>query len=374
MYDYVIIGAGVVGAFTALQLSRLGRKVALVERKAPGQEASGLNAGSLSVQNKPLPLVRLSLLGVETWERFEAETGRSTGYHRTGGLRVAHDEEGLARLRLAAATHRQMGLEIEEVTGDEARYRCPALGPAVVGANYSHFDGHNDALTATITVVREAVSKGAVLLSGRAATGISRNGGGYTVETDRGPVHGSRVVVCAGLWTRDVAARLGFEIPLTVRNNQMMVTERVAPLLPLMVTHISGRLTLKQVHAGSVLIGGGWPGGGDVAGNRKWPGLSSMIGNAALAVKVVPALASLQVIRSWAGFDGRTGDELPLVGEVPGVSGVWICTSCWGTYTLGPALAGQLALWMETGVQPELLAGFGPGQREIGDRPQFLPA
>jgi len=373
VHDYVIIGAGVTGAFAAYRLARMGYKVVLVERKAPGQEASGLNAGSLSVQNKPLPLVPLAQLGVHKWEEFEIESGRSAGYHRTGGLRVAHDEEGVGRLRQVAATHTTMGLKIEQVDGDEARRRCPALGPSVIAANYSGYDGHNDALIATSTVVRAALDAGARLITGTAVTAIQPDGSGYRLVTDRGPaLMAAQVLLCAGVWTRQLAGPMGLDIPLRVRNNQMMVTERTAPLLPMMITHISGRLTLKQVTAGSLLIGGGWPGGGDVAANRKWPALESMAGNSALAVKILPALARLRVIRSWAGFDGRTGDELPVVGEVPNHKGLWVCTSCWGAYTLGPALGDLLARWVVSGKRPPELNGFAPGERVIGDQPKFL--
>jgi sarcosine oxidase, subunit beta len=368
----VVIGAGVVGAYTAYRLASLGHRVIILERKEPGLEASGLNAGSLAVQNKPLPLVRLALKGTETWEAFEAETGLTTHYHRTGGLRVAHDEAGVQRLRAAAADHQALGLAIEHIDGDTARGRCPALGPAVLAANWSPYDGHNDALTATQALMNAAQHAGATLFDRCQVTRIRVEDRGVVVESSRGAVRAERVAITAGLWSRELCADLGVDVPLRVRNNQLMVTAPQPTLLELLITHASGRLTLKQVSAGSVLIGGGWPGDGDFARNTKRPNLASMIGNAELAIRIVPSLANAPVIRSWAGFDGRTPDELPFVGPLQATPNVWVCTSCYGTYTLGPALAEGLATWMHSGEQPELLQGFAPSQRVVGNEPTYV--
>jgi len=370
--EIVVIGAGVVGAYAAYRLAQLGHEVVNIDRKEPGLEASGLNAGSLAVQNKPLALVPLAVAGTELWEAFDREHRRSTHYHRTGGLRVAHDEAGVQRLRAAHDDHRELGLEIEFIDGDVARERCRALGPDVLAANWSPYDGHNDALTATQALVAAAREAGARLVARCSVTHLEPGDDDVVVHTDHGTIRAKRVVVAAGLWSKSLCEPLGVTVPLRVRNNQMMVTAPAPPTLDVLITHASGRLTLKQVAAGSILIGGGWPGDGDVTENTKRPNLASMVGNARVALRIVPELANMAVIRSWAGFDGRTGDELPLVGPVPSAPNVWMCTSCYGTYTLGPALADGLARWIHDGERPSLLAGFAPGERTIGDRPTFV--
>lgn len=367
-----MIGAGIVGAFAAFRLASLGHGVTVLERKEPGFEASGLNAGSLAVQNKPLPLVPLALAGTRLWQSFEEETGRSTRYHRTGGLRVAHDRSGVERLLAARDDHRSLGLDIEHLSGEASREICPALGERVLAANWSPYDGHNDALTATGSVVAAAVDAGAEVVTRRTVLKLEARAEGVRVHTDDGVIDCRMAVVAAGLWTKILCEPLGVKVPLRVRNNQMMVTAPAPPLLGILITHASGRLTLKQVAAGSILIGGGWPGDGDVAANTKHPNLASMVGNAAIALTIVPDLARLSVIRAWAGFDGRTGDELPLVGPVPGAPGVWMCTSCYGTYTLGPALADGLARWISSGERPETLDGFAPGERTVANEPTFV--
>ena len=370
--EVVVVGAGVVGAFTAYRLAQLGHRVVVIDRKEPGLEASGLNAGSLAVQNKPLALVHLAVEGALQWERFETDSGRTTHYHRTGGLRVAHDDAGVARLQAAHRDHTALGLDIELIDGDEARRRCPALGIDVLAATWSPYDGHNDALTAIQSIIHAARDAGARLVTRCTVEAIEPRATHVDVRTDHGVARADNVIVAAGLWSRRLCVNLGVDLPLRVRNNQMMVTAPAPPTLDVLITHARGRLTLKQVTAGSILIGGGWPGDGDVVANTKRPNVASMVGNAQLATRIVPSLGQLAVIRSWAGFDGRTGDELPLIGPLPEAPGVWVCTSCYGTYTLGPALADGLARWIHDGVRPSLLRGFAPGEREVGDQPAFV--
>jgi sarcosine oxidase subunit beta len=110
----------------------------------------------------------------------------------------------------------------------------------------------------------------------------------------------------------------------------------------------------------SCLVGGGWPGGGDYRNGRKETLLASTLGNAAVALRIVPALAPLRVLRSWSGFDWRTADQMPVIGELPGRAGKFVCTSCFGGYTLSPLLGRGLAQAALTGSLPPELEAFSP--------------
>ena len=372
--DILVLGAGAIGSFAALHLAREGHDVTVVERKVPGIEASGTNAGSLGAQNKPVRLASLALASIEAWRRFEDETGLTTGYHRTGGFRVAETGEGAARLRDDAGAQRGQGVPIEHIDGDEARARAPYLSATVIAANYCPVDGHNDALTATMTVARAARQAGARLARGVEAVAIARErDGSFIVRTTDGAISCRRLILTAGIWSRDFLVRAGVDLPIRLRNNQMMVTEPARPLLEHVVFHVDGHLTLKQVFpAASCLVGGGWPGAGDFRRHQKETQLGSTLGNAALAIRIVPALAPLRVLRSWSGFDWRTTDQLPVIGAVPNHDGMFVCTSCFGGYTLGPLLGQGLATACVTGSLPAELEPFSPAKslaRLVPDKP-----
>jgi glycine/D-amino acid oxidase-like deaminating enzyme len=345
-----------------LHLARDGHQVVVLERKVPGTEASGTNAGSLGAQNKPVRLASLALTAIDAWRDFEAETGLDTGYHRTGGLRVAENEDGVRRLREIATAQTAHGVPIERIDGEEARRRAPYLSRAVVAANYCPVDGHNNALIAPALVARAASQAGARIERGVTVHRIARRPGKqFALETDAGDIACRRLILTAGIWSRDFLVAAGVDLPVVLRNNQMMVTEAAPPLLDLVIFHVDGHLTLKQVHpAMSCLIGGGWPGGGDFRAGRKETSFASTVGNAAVAIRIVPALAALRVLRSWSGFDWRTTDQLPVIGEVPGWEGMFVCTSCFGGYTLSPLLGQALARAATSGSLPAVLAAFSP--------------
>jgi glycine/D-amino acid oxidase-like deaminating enzyme len=362
--DVLVIGAGAIGSFAALHLTREGQAVTVVERKAPGVEASGTNAGSLGAQNKPVRLAGLAQEAIEAWRAFEEESGFDTGYHRTGGFRVAESEEGVARLRAIAHAQREHGVPIQHIDGDEARHRAPYLSTTVLAANYCPLDGHNNALIAPARVAQAARRAGAVVICDTEVQRITRGAAGTLVaETNRGAIACQRLILTAGIWSRDFLVEAGVDLPVVLRNNQMMVTEAAPPLLEHVVFHVDGHLTLKQVHpARSCLVGGGWPGAGDFRAHRKETRLASTLGNAAVAVRIVPALARLRVLRSWSGFDWRTFDQMPVIGEVPGWDGMLVCTSCFGGYTLSPLLGRALAVAALTDTFPAVWDPFSLAQ------------
>jgi glycine/D-amino acid oxidase-like deaminating enzyme len=100
-------------------------------------------------------------------------------------------------------------------------------------------------------------------------------------------------------------------------------------------------ITLKQLAAGQCVIGGGWP--ARLAGPQQHPTVeaSSLIGNLRLASHIVPRLARLRLLRTWAGVN-TTCDGQCILGEAPGLPGLFLAVPGDAGYTLGP-LVGRLA-------------------------------
>ncbi len=71
-------------------------------------------------------------------------------------------------------------------------------------------------------------------------------------------------------------------------------------------------------------------------------------------------MANLRVLRSWSGFDWRTPDQMPVIGEIPDHDGMFICTSCFGGYTISPVFGHGLAVAATTGELPPDLQEFSP--------------
>ncbi|MBT5415760.1 MAG: FAD-binding oxidoreductase, partial [Rhodospirillaceae bacterium] len=87
----------------------------------------------------------------------------------------------------------------------------------------------------------------------------------------------------------------------------------------------------------------------------------SIQANLWLAMRAVPALAGLQVVRTWAGFVNGTEDWRPILGEAPGLPGYFVAAFPWFGFTAGP-LSGRLMADLILGRDPGFdLASFAPG-------------
>ncbi len=94
--DVVIIGAGIIGAFTAWFLAKRGMKVALLEKGFVGGEQSSRNWGWCRQQNRDARELPMATHSLRLWEEFEATSGESTGFRRSGLLYLSNSDEELA--------------------------------------------------------------------------------------------------------------------------------------------------------------------------------------------------------------------------------------------------------------------------------------
>jgi glycine/D-amino acid oxidase-like deaminating enzyme len=109
-----------------------------------------------------------------------------------------------------------------------------------------------------------------------------------------------------------------------------------------LVQHIGRRLTLKQAASGTFIIGGGWPSRAEQRPARYSTIWESAAGNAAVAVRVMPGLADVRVVRMWTGVWAGTSDLQPVLGQSAVLPGYFVCMAPTG-FTLGPLVARQLA-------------------------------
>lgn len=359
--DAVVVGAGIQGLTTALVLARAGREVAVLERGDPFREASGVNAGSLAVQNKRLPLVPFAREALAQWRRDQDELG-DLGFVPAGGLRVAESTEDVARLRESAAEQSAFGLPLEWLEGAALHERAPWLGDGVRAATFCPEDGFASPLLAG-RLILEAVSKaGASVWPHTEVTGAGVDGAGLRLQTSRGPIRCGTLVIAAGVWTGEVARLLGVTLPVGLDTNMLTITESAGLVMDRIVTHVRGILTLKQYGNGTCMIGGGWQGHGDIVSRAKGLDYESLLHNVRVAAAVVPGLARLQIVRSWAGLEGATPDLLPLLGRLPGHRQVFVSACARGGFTLGPVLGRQLAELILHGATSMDVAAFDPSR------------
>lgn len=343
-YDVAVIGAGVMGASAALFLARGGMKVLLLDRGEICREASGVNAGTLTLHMTRAALIPYAQAGWKMWTSAERWLGTGVDAVATAGLSLAFTDTEVEMLEQRAAVRREHGAEIRVIDPQRAVELEPGLNPRLLKAAWCETDGYASAYL-TGRAFRHALVEAAVTIAEqRSVVGLESGDRGFTVRGTGGEAWlASRVVLAGGVWLGQMLSWLGVSIAVKCLINQLIVTERLRPVMRTVLSVASGLLSLKQFGNGTVLIGGGWQGLGDPerGGVETLP--DNLIGNLRLARWTVPALAEARITRIWLGLEAETADAMPLLGAVPGVRDAWVIGSAHSGYTSGPYLGQLLA-------------------------------
>jgi glycine/D-amino acid oxidase-like deaminating enzyme len=194
-------------------------------------------------------------------------------------------------------------------------------------------------LLATIAIARGARANGAKIFTHETVKSIvADDANRFLVQTTQRMHRSACILNAAGVWAKEIFNMVNVNIPIRLSPMQALITEKIPPLFPHIITHVEGKLTLKQMENGSVLIGGGWEGTGDVERGISTVRLESLTGNIDYAGRVVPALKSLDIIRTWAGLEGRSPDLYPLLGSLQHLPGFYAACCARGGFTMGPVL------------------------------------
>jgi glycine/D-amino acid oxidase-like deaminating enzyme len=206
--DVVVIGSGGLGAATAYYLAKRGGfSVALLDKHDIGSQTSPRAAGMVSCVRKGELMIELIKDACRKIETFTAETGQPLDWVHSGSLKIARRPQDADVIAADLDRGRRMGLDVEQVSPEEAHRLNPFLKPSgVVAALRIGDDRYFDPAQVAIGFARAAAAKGATLLPRTNVTEVSIEGGKVTgVHTSSGPIQTAVVVDAAGAWTRQLA-------------------------------------------------------------------------------------------------------------------------------------------------------------------------
>ncbi len=353
MYDVAIIGGGVMGSTTGLHLARNDMKVTVIDRRGLCMEASGVNAGMLSIQIKRIALIPYALRGRELWASTRDWLGSEVGYKIIGGLTLAFTDAEAEMLQERMSARRDAGAQIEFVDAKQAREIEPGISDHVVMATSCPIDGYANSYMIGRAYRAALLEAGVDLREWKPMQTITREKGGFTVGLPDETIQAKRLVLAGGVWLNDALGHFDVELPINCRVNQVAVTERTRPILGSILGVATGLLTLKQSTNGSVLIGGGWQGIRDPKSGATAIIPENLIGNLRLAHYALPEVAKTRVVRTWLGLEANVPDFMPLVGPLPGVDDAFVIGCVRGGFTIGPYM-GELLAQRILGNEPEM--------------------
>lgn len=314
--DTLVVGGGLVGAALAYGLARLGERVTVIDEGDVALRASRGNFGLVWVQSKGEGMhdyARWTRRSADLWPGFatelEEETGISPDYRKPGGVQFLFSEEEVEAKRAHIArmhnVNGALGYGTELVDRKALEEMIPGLGPDVVGASYCAHDGHASPLRLLRGLHAGMVARGVRYVSEAKAETVERDGAGYRVKTARGTFSGAKLVLAAGHGNKWLGPSVGLDVPLVPEKGQILVTERVKPLLP-MPTHI-----LRQTEEGTVMMGDSH----EDTGYSTESGVPELTRIARNAVRTLPALGNARIIRTWAAVRVLSPDGFPIYQE-----------------------------------------------------------
>jgi len=362
----VIIGAGVIGLGIAWRLAHAGCSVTVYDRAEAGRGASWAAAGMLAAAVETEPgeeqLLVLTLASQRMWPSFarelEAVSGISVGYRDEGTIVVALTRDDAEHLRHICDFQKSLGLELQWLSGAEARRREPHLRPGIPAAVWSPRDHQVENRWLTQGLGEAARRAGVVLREHVPVREVEVAGGrARAVLTDHGRDPADVVILAAGAWSREIAGIPSAHLPPVRPIKGQMLALRMDPSAPLL-RHVvwAPRSYLVPRRDGRLVVGG-------TVEERGFDDTLTAGGLLALlegAWRAVPAIEELPIAETWVGFRPGSRDDAPMLGP-SGIDGLIVATGHHRNgILLTPITVETVSAYVLTGRLPEIVEPFTP--------------
>ncbi len=381
--DVAVIGAGIIGLSIALELSRRGREVVVIERDRPGEHASTVAAGLLGTAALPLgeqdDIYPLKLDSLRRYADFiahvESASGMDAGYRDEGTLWIARDAEEDSLLDQLHLERVDRGLPSRRITSEELYSLEPNLAFGMVSGLLVDDDVQVDPRQLLPALAQASLASGVRIVERQAVEEGARDeeqqrwllaNDGETVAL------AGEVVVTAGPWCDQILIRAG-------QQHEPLAPSGVGPVKGQLLRLRGPELVTRCIRSTNIDIAQRRHGELIVASTKEpeagWdltPTDEAREDLLRRATGVLPALRDAELFEHSVGLRPAVEDHMPIIGSA-GRPGLWLAT---GHYRHGILLAPATAHWLAEAVQrgptPELIAPYGVDR--LGPQPQSLEA
>ncbi len=334
----------------------------LLERNQLTSGTTWHAAGLITTARPTSAMRQVVKRSIEVFETLEADTGLSTGWERTGTLHLATNADRWEELNRQASVSRCDDIAIDILDVDRTLELYPPLSPdGLVGSLFYPDDGRGNATDTTMSLARGARQRGVQIFEYTPVAGIRHDGRRVTgVDTATGSLEAEFVINCGGMWSREIAALAGVQVPLQALAHYYVVTEAIPGLARGLPTIKSSDDWMYVKNEGDGLMVGFFE-----PGSYPWQS-NGIPGDAAfvqlpddwdhlgpfyeLAMKRIPALATAGIRLFFGGPESFTPDGVYHFGEAPNLQNFYIAAGFNSTgFLTGPGIGSVLADWLVDG-------------------------
>lgn len=362
-----VVGGGLLGSSFGYGLSARGARTLVLDEGDNAIRTALGNFGLVWVQGKGLGMpeyAQWSLKASAEWsgfaDRLRQETGIDTCFHRPGGFNLCLDDDELAtNLELLSSLRREAGdggYDYEVIDAAELKRLIPIVGD-LAGGTYCPHDGHcNPLLLLRALHAGFSANGGEYRPRSHVNQVKSCSDGGFLLLSKNGDALGAahKVVIAAGHGSPDLGRQVGLDITTHPDQGQVLVTERVQPMLEYPTNYV------RQTDDGTFLLG---PSTRDVGFD-----LSTESGTlrdiARRCTRAFPLLKNLRVQRSWAALRIMTPDGFPTYQQSDTHPGAF-SFSCHSGVTLAANHALLTPDWILSGSIPREYDVFHPKRFDV---------
>jgi sarcosine oxidase, subunit beta len=351
--EVAVVGGGVIGASAAFHLAEAGVDVCLVERDQLAGGSTSRAAGGIRAQFSDPLNIAIGLRSIDAFTRFRERPGAEIDLQQVGYLFLLDRAEDVAAFEASLALQNELGVPSRMVDLDEVLELCPlAALDGVLAATYCALDGHASPEAVVQGYAAGARSHGATVVTGCAVTTVVHDDGEIQgVETALGTIETGTVVCAAGVWSPELAATVGLDLPVQPFLREVGFTgpaDGLPPRLPLTIDFSTGFYFHRE---GPGLLFGmadpDQPPGLDMPSDPAW--LEKVM---EVAERRLPSLLDMGIAGGWKGYYEVTPDNNALVGEAHEVSRFLYATGFSGHgFLQGPAV-GEIVRDLVLGREP----------------------
>ncbi len=357
LFDYIIIGGGLIGLAIGYGLSKLGRKCLILDEKDNSFKAARGNFGLIWVQGKGAGVSRYAdwtMRSSELWSNFSLEleeiTGIKLNMEQNGGIHVCltqkEFDEREKKLNLLRS-HQNGKFDFQMLNNDELSKIIPGLGIKVFGGSFSYHDGHVNPLYLMKSLHNAFIINNGKFISSSEVIKIKKIENDFIIQTKKDSYFSKKLVLAAGLGNKRLAPMIGLSQPVKPIKGHILITEKIKQCIPIPTT------VLRQTKEGSIMIGDSHEDlGMDISSDPK---VISKITKR--AINTFPELANKQIIRSWAALRVMSPDGLPIYDQSSKYPGGF-AISCHSGVTLAAAHSNYLASYIDEGLLGNELRSF----------------